>query len=180
MYEIRWHGRGGQGCFTVARLLGMAASVFDGMHSLAFPSFGPERRGAPVLGFTRISEEPIYDRSMVDHCDYIVVLDETLMGPAVVSGIKDEGVLLINTKDPSPYRSLTDKKMISIDATSLAIEVLGRPITNTAMLGALVAESDVVTLHAVKDAVMQGMKPSIADKNCHVIEKAFQAIRRGQ
>jgi len=177
MYEIRWHGRGGQGSFTVARLLGMAASVFEGRYSLAFPSFGPERRGAPVLGFTRVSDEPITDRSTVDECDYVVVLDETLIGPAVVSGIKEDGVLLVNTKDPSPYREMTDKKIVSFDATSLAIEILGRPVTNTAMLGALVAESGVVSLDAVKDAVMQGMKPSIAGKNCQVIEMAYKALK---
>lgn len=177
MYEVRWHGRGGQGGFTVARLLGMAASVFEGKHSLAFPSFGPERRGAPVLGFTRISEEPITDRSMVDQCDYVVVLDETLMGPNVLSGIKENGVVLVNTKDPSRYREMTDKKIVAMDATSLAIDILGRPITNTAMLGALLAVSGVVTLSSVQDAIKQGMKASIAGKNCEVVEKAYQMVK---
>lgn len=177
MHEVRWHGRGGQGGFTVARLLGMAASVFEGKYSLAFPSFGPERRGAPVLGFTRISDTRITDRSMVDQCDYVVVLDETLVGHAVLNGIRKNGVVLINTKDPEQYRKMTDNKIVAIDATSLAIEVLGRPITNTAMLGALLAVSDVVSIASVKDAIKQTMGASIAGKNCSVVEKAYEMTK---
>lgn len=177
MYEIRWHGRGGQGGFTAARLLGMAASVFEGKYSLAFPSFGPERRGAPVLGFTRISEEIITDRSMVDECDYVVVLDETLIGPAVLSGLKDNAVILVNTCDPEQYRHMTDRKIIAFDATDLAMEILGRPITNTAMLGALLAVSEVVSLASAREAISSGMKPSIAEKNCVIVEKAYELVK---
>ena len=79
MKEIRWHGRGGQGGFTVSRLLGIAAGMFENKHALAFPSFGPERRGAPVLAFTKIDDSKIHDRSEVNQCDYVVVMDETLV-----------------------------------------------------------------------------------------------------
>ena len=177
MHEIRWHGRGGQGGFTVARLLGMAASVFEGKFSLAFPSFGPERRGAPVLGFTRISETRITDRSMMDQCDYVVVLDETLMGPTVLKGVRENGVVLLNTQVPEKYRAMTDRKIVDIDATSLAIEILGRPITNTAMLGALLAVSGVVSLFSVKEAIKQGMQASIAERNCAVVERAYEMVK---
>jgi len=177
MYEIRWHGRGGQGCFTVARLLGMAASVFEGKYSLAFPSFGPERRGAPVLGFTRISDMPITDRSMVDMCDYVVVLDETLIGPQVLGGIKDGGVLVVNTKDPGRYARAAGRKVEGIDATSLAMEMLGRPITNTAMLGALVAVSGVVSITSVKEALRNSMSGPLAVKNCDLVEKACLSMK---
>ena len=177
MHEIRWHGRGGQGSFTVARLLGMAASVFEGKFSLAFPSFGPERRGAPVLGFTRISDTRITDRSMMDRCDFAVVLDETLMGPSVLNGIRENGVVLVNTKDPQKYRAMTDRRVVDIDATSLAIETLGKPITNTAMLGALLAVSGVVSLSAVKDEIRQAMPASIAGKNCTVVERAYGMVK---
>ena len=177
MHEIRWHGRGGQGSFTVARLLGMAASVFEGKFSLAFPSFGPERRGAPVLGFTRISDTRITDRSMMDRCDFAVVLDETLMGPSVLNGIRENGVVLVNTKDPQKYRAMTDRRVVDIDATSLAIETLGRPITNTAMLGALLAVSGVVSLSAVKAAIRQAMPASIAEKNCTVVARAYGMVK---
>lgn len=177
MYEVRWHGRGGQGGFTAARLLGMAASVYEGKYSLAFPSFGPERRGAPVLGFTRISDEKITDRSQVDECDYVVFLDETLVGEATLKGLKDNAFILVNTADPEKYSSMTDKKIIGLDATSLSLEVLGRPITNTAMLGALVAISGMVSLEALKKAIQEGMKPSIAEKNCTIVEKAFNMMK---
>ncbi len=177
MHEIRWHGRGGQGGFTVARLLGMAASVFEGKFSVAFPTFGPDRRGSAVLGFTRISETRITDRSMMDQCDYVVVLDETLMGPAVLKGVRENGVVLLNTKVPEKYRALTDRKIVDIDATSLAIEILGRPITNTAMLGALLAVSGVVSLFSVKEAIKQGMQASIAERNCAVVERAYEMVK---
>jgi len=174
MFEIRWHGRGGQGCFTVARLLGMAASVHEGKYSLAFPSFGPERRGAPVLGFTRISVTPITDRSMVDQCDYVVILDETLVGPSSLAGIRNGGVLVINTKVPDSYVPMTNRLIVGIDATSIAMDVLGRPITNTAMLGALVAVSGVVSLSSVQKALRQSMDPSMAEKNCTLVAKAYE------
>ncbi len=77
MIEVKWHGRGGQGGFTAARFLGLSAALFENKYTLAFPSFGPERRGAPVLGFTKIDTSPIRDRSAVRTCDYVVVLDET-------------------------------------------------------------------------------------------------------
>ena len=83
MTEIRWHGRGGLGAFTAARLLGCAVSLFEGKYALAFPSFGPERRGAPVFAFTRIDDKAITDRSEVVSCDCAVVLDDTLFGDPV-------------------------------------------------------------------------------------------------
>jgi pyruvate ferredoxin oxidoreductase gamma subunit len=99
LIEVRWHARGGQGGFTAARLLGLAASVFEDNYAQAFPSFGPERRGAPVLGFTRIDDKPIDDHSQVYECDYVVVLDETLMKVVDVKrGLRDGGMLLINTE----------------------------------------------------------------------------------
>jgi pyruvate ferredoxin oxidoreductase gamma subunit len=177
LHEIRWHGRGGQGGFTVARLLGMAASVFEGKYSLAFPSFGPERRGAPVLGFTRICDDPITDRSMMDQCDYAVFLDETLIGPGTLGGIREEGVILVNSVNPEQYSKMTDRKIVAFDATTLALEILGRPITNTSMLGALVAVSGVVSLDSVKEAIRQGMNPSLVEKNCVVVEKACGMVR---
>lgn len=177
MIEIRWHGRGGQGSFTVARLLGMAASVHGGKYAQAFPSFGPERRGAPVLGFTRIDEEKITDRSEVDECDYVVVLDETLWGPAVLSGLKEETVIIINTDNPSKYNGLVENKVVTLDATSLAFDILGRPITNTAMMGALIAVSEMTSLEDCQCAIKDSMKAKIADKNVILIEKAYEMVK---
>ncbi|MBN2899344.1 MAG: 2-oxoacid:acceptor oxidoreductase family protein [Clostridia bacterium] len=177
MVEVRWHGRGGQGSFTIARLLGMAASVYGGQFAQAFPSFGPERRGAPVLGFTRIDSKKILDRSEVDSCDYVVVLDETLWGPAVVSGLKKDTVIIINTAVPEQYREQVDNPVVAIDATSLAIEYLGRPITNTAMLGALVAVGDFVSLEHCKEAIAESMKASVGEKNIKLIEAAYKVVK---
>jgi len=177
MVEIRWHGRGGQGGFTAARILGTAASVYNGKYAQAFPSFGPERRGAPVLGFTRIDDKKIADRSEVNICDYAIVLDETLMGPAVTNGLKEDSVILVNTSDAEKYKQMTNNKIIAIDATSLALEILGRPITNTAMMGALIAVSGVVDIEAAKKAIESNMKPSIAEKNKIIIEKAYKITK---
>lgn len=176
MIEVRWHGRGGQGSFTIARLLGMAASVYGGKYAQAFPSFGPERRGAPVLGFTRIDEEKITDRSEVDACDYVVVLDETLWGDSVLSALKENTVIIINTDTPEKYKDV-DQKIITLDATSLALEYLGRPITNTAMMGALIAVGGFISTDHCKEAIHASLKTSVAKKNCLLFEKAYELIK---
>lgn len=177
MKEIRWHGRGGQGGFTASRLLGIAAGMFQKKHALAFPSFGPERRGAPVLAFTKIDDSKIYDRSEVVACDYVVVMDETLITPNIIKGVKDTGVFVINTCHPERYDVLKDFKVIAIDATSLALEVLGRPITNTAMYGALVAASKVVSLEAAIESIRHEMKPVLVEKNIEIVKRAFEQIK---
>ena len=124
MKDIRWHGRGGQGSFTGAKLLGVAASIYDNRFAQAFPSFGPERRGAPVLGFNRIADEKIVDRSEIDQCDYIVVLDDTLWNDNYLDDLKDGALVLINTEKEYDY----DKRIMTIDGTKLALEILGLPI----------------------------------------------------
>ena len=178
MIEVRWHGRGGQGCWTAARLLGLAAAQFEGKHALSFPSFGPERRGAPVLGFTRISDEKIRDRSEVCACDYIVVLDETLIGEDTAAGLKENGIVVINTTSPETYKTYFPLgKLVSIDATALALDMLGRPITNTAMLGALVAVSDIVKIDSVNSAIRQDMKTQIQEKNIQVVKAACESVK---
>ncbi len=177
MKEIRWHGRGGQGSFTVARLLGKAAALFENKHALAFPSFGPERRGAPVLGFTKIDTKKITDRSEVQQCDYVVVLDESLVGPGMVKGLKDGASIILNSAHPQKHDLLNGHKVVALDATSLALEILKRPITNTAMLGALIAHSEIVSLDAAIEAVKNELKPSIVDKNIEVIKQAYQKVK---
>ena len=178
MIEVRWHGRGGQGCWTGARLLGLAAAQFEGKHALSFPSFGPERRGAPVLGFTRISEQKIHDRSEVRSCDYVVVLDETLIGAHTGAGLKANGTAVINTLSAEQYESyFPGARVASIDATSIALEILGRPITNTSMLGALLAVSDIVSLESAQFAIREEMNASIQDKNIQVVKTAYNALR---
>lgn len=177
MIEVRWHGRGGQGCFTAARLLGISASVFEGKYSLAFPSFGPERRGAPVSGFTRIDHKKITDRSEVKECDYVVVLDETLVNKNTAAGLKPGGSVLINTKDPGRYEKLLGCSVRAIDATSIALDILKRPITNTAMLGALVAASEIVSLESAIKGVEAEMGDKKASKNIEVLKKSYETVK---
>lgn len=173
MKEIRWHGRGGQGGFTASRLLGIAAGMFQDKHALAFPSFGPERRGAPVLAFTKIDDQKIHDRSEVNTCDYVVVMDETLINPTMLKGIKDETVFIINSKNPDRYEILKNHKVLAVDATGIAMDILGRPITNTAMYGALVAISGLVSLESALDSIRHEMKPSLIDKNIEIVNRAY-------
>lgn len=177
MIEIRWHGRGGQGSFTAARILGSAASVHGGKHAMAFPSFGPERRGAPVLGFTKISENKITDRSEVLSPDYVIVLDESLWGPAVTKGLKEDSVVIVNTREPEKYKSRISQKLVAVDATTLALEVLGLPITNTAMMGAFLAVSSEVSLDDAKRAIADNLKPKVAEKNQVLIEKVYRMVK---
>lgn len=177
MIEVRWHGRGGQGSFTVARLLGAIAALYENKHALAFPSFGPERRGAPVLGFTKIDHKKINDRSEVELCDYVIVLDETLVTDSTFKGIKDNGIIIINTKTPNKYQQMTSLKVVAIDATTLALKVLKRPITNTAMLGALIATTDLVSLDSAIKGIQSELKPSIVDKNISVVKEAYTIVK---
>jgi pyruvate ferredoxin oxidoreductase gamma subunit len=171
MYEIRWHGRGGQGSFTGAKLLGTAAAIHDDRFSQAFPSFGPERRGAPVLGFNRISDKPVHDRSEIEQCDAIIILDDTLWHDGYLNDLKENARVLINST-----RSYEDKRIFAIDASALAQKLLGRPITNTAMLGVFAAwGKDMVTKEACMLAIASSMKTAIADKNIKLFNAAYAA-----
>ena len=187
MKEIRWHGRGGNGAFTAAKLLGHAASVYGNKYAQAFPSFGPERRGAPVRGFTRIDDEVIRDHSQVYTCDAVFVLDETLCEVGgVFEGLKDDTVLVMNTtKTPEEvkeaYASMSDElakiKVYTLDATQMALDILGRPIVNTILLGAGIAATGIVELEDVLKAVDDMMGGGLAKKNKAAVEAAYKAIK---
>ena len=185
MKEIRWHGRGGNGGFTAARLLGHAAALHGGMYAQAFPSFGPERRGAPVLGFTRISEDVITDHSKVYECDCVIVLDETLIDTVnVLEGIKESCAVVINSrKTIEEFRKYPgfDKveHLFLIDATSLALQELGANIVNTIMLGAAVGATDFVKIEAVEAAIDESMAPALREKNKKVVRMAYEQIKGG-
>lgn len=180
MIEIRWHGRGGQGAFTAARLLGEAVSIYEGKYAQAFPSFGPERRGAPVLSFTRISDESIFDHSQVEECDYVVVLDETLYGPAVKNGLKKDGLLIINTAKDASHFGKNEFKVITIDATAMALEIIKKPITNVPMLGALAALSDIASIESINKAIDNQLSPKIREKNKKLLLEAFNSAKGGK
>lgn len=180
MIEIRWHGKGGQGAFTASRILGASASLFEGKFSLAFPSFGPERRGAPVQAFTKIDEKKITDRSEIRNPDYIVILDETLAKLEMISDIKENGQVIINTSRPEKYASWQENgrriEFVFFDATALALEVLKKPITNTAMLGAIVAASGAISLESAVKGLETVMARSILTANIEVLKRAYSSV----
>lgn len=179
MIEIRWHGRGGQGAFTAARLLGNAV-VYDGKNAQAFPSFGPERRGAPVLAFTRIDREVICDRSDVAQCDCAVVLDETLMGEAVKSGLRQGATVIINTvknADQFDFSHCQGCRVITVDATGLALKILGRPITNVPMLGALAAVMELTEMDSMDRAIDTQLPKKVREKNKVLLKETYQAVK---
>ena len=156
MIEVLWHGRGGQGAFTAARLLGAAASLDDKRHALAFPSFGPERRGAPMRAFTKIDTVQIGDRSAVSKADFVIYLDGTLLAPGWERELKPGGICLVNTAE-----ALDDPRLLAIDADGLATELLGRPIPNTVFLGALAQLADAWTARA-----WRRLSASTCPQNC--------------
>jgi pyruvate ferredoxin oxidoreductase gamma subunit len=177
LIEIRWHGRGGQGAVTSAELLAQAA-ISEGKHAHAFPSFGPERRGAPVLAFVRISsQEPIRVRAEITEPDVVVVLDPGLLGIVnVTSGLKENGLLLINTKrsfDDIAAQFKTKCRLAKVDATKIAREILGVPITNTTMVGALLKATEVVKLESVVEP-LKGRFGRLAERNISSMKRAYE------
>lgn len=174
MTEIVWHGRGGQGAFTAARLLGAAYTMRgDDRYALAFPSFGPERRGAPIRAFTKLDNKPIGDRSEVEKGDYSIFLDDTLFAEAAFSELKPEGKILLNTK-----RSPADSRVIAIDGDTLAAEVLKLPITNTIMLGTFAATFRDITLAEIVEAIRQYMPEKLHKKNIAAVTAAAETAAR--
>lgn len=167
MLEIIFLGRGGQGAFTSSRILGAAASLYEGKHGLSFPSFGPERRGAPVFAYTKISDVPIRDRSQSTKSDYIVILDESLYSEDLLLRLKENGKVIINSVNPLNYGS---EKILTFGATEIATEFLGSPITNTAMLAVLVCHTQIVSLSSVIKAINGDLSPKIAVKNQKLVE----------
>jgi pyruvate ferredoxin oxidoreductase gamma subunit len=153
MHELRFHGRGGQGAVTSAEVLALSA-IGEGLSAQAFPSFGPERRGAPVIAFARVADRAIRIRSAVVSPSVVVVLDPSLLRLVkVADGLRPDGVLVVNTRHGADVvRALTgfSGRVVTLDANRIAREEIGRVITNTAMLGALLAEIPLVEPEAIE------------------------------
>ena len=150
MIEVLWHGRGGQGAFTAARLLGAAASLDDKRYALAFPSFGPERRGAPMRAFTKIDTVQIGDRSAVSKADFVIYLDGTLLAPDWERELKPGGICLVNTADASD-----DPRLLAIDADGLDRE-------------------------SVEEAIRQYMPAKLHEANIKVVERAIALVQQAE
>jgi pyruvate ferredoxin oxidoreductase gamma subunit len=176
LIEIRWHGRGGQGAVTSAELLAKAA-IDEGKFAQAFPAFGPERRGAPVVAFDRIdSEKPIRVRAEIREPDVVIVLDPTLLSVVkVTAGLKPGGILIINTsKDFTAIEKDFggNWKLALVDANTIARELLGVVIVNTTMLGALLKADPVVKMEYLIEPLKERFE-RLADKNISVVKRAF-------
>ncbi len=174
MKEIRIHGRGGQGSVTAAELLAIAAFE-DGLYSQAFPSFGVERRGAPVMAFVRLSDHTIRLRSQVYDPDYVIVQDATLIETVdVASGLKADGMIIINTEHkPEDLHLETEAVVRTIDATRIALDIIGKPIMNTVMLGAFAGASGEVTVDSIKHAVQDRFPGKVGEKNAEAVQSAY-------
>jgi len=181
MVEIRWHGRGGQGAKTASLLLADAAFSI-GKYVQGFPEYGPERMGAPITAFNRISDERSSLHSNIYEPDYVVVVDPTLLSAvSVTSGLKKDGAVIINSnKDPEEFRPLLEGfegKVYTIDAGVIAEQEIGRNIPNTPMLGAVVKISGVIPEDKFLEDMEQSLKDTFASKP-HVIEGNMKAIKR--
>ncbi len=179
-YEIRWHGRGGQGAVTAAMILANAA-IYEGKYAQAFPEFGAERRGAPVKAYTRVSDEPIRTRAPILEPDVVVVLDPSLPSNLYLTGLKPGGVILANTKrSPSEFAEAAgirgDYKIYTVDATRIALETLGLPIVNTAMVGALVRVLPIVSMDSVEKAILETFPGKVGERNVKAARKAYESV----
>lgn len=175
--EIRFHGRGGQGAVTAAMILSVAGFE-DGKYTQAFPRFGVERRGAPVEAFTRLSDAFIQRKSMVYEPDYIVVLDSTLFSAIdVTSGIKDDGVIIVNTNKEPKELGIENHKVYTLDVSHEAMEILGRDIVNTAMLGAFSAFTGEVSIGGIVKGIEDQFSGPLCEKNKKLVEQVYERAK---
>lgn len=176
MYEIRIHGRGGQGAVTAVNILAKAA-YYCGLWPRAFPLYGPERRGAPVAAYLRLDHQPVRLKCLIDQPDLVAVIDPKLAGsPSMLSGLKEGGILLLNSAEPSLAPKLTGpvSRLATVNATQIAKEILGRPITNTVMLGAFARVYEPITLEAVLQAIKETFSGQTGEINARAAEIAYQ------
>jgi pyruvate ferredoxin oxidoreductase gamma subunit len=176
LLEVRWHGRGGMGAVTSAELVARAA-ISEGKYAQSFPSFGPERRGAPVVAFLRISDEFIRTRTAVHEPDVVVVLDPGLLRAVdVTSGLKAHGTIIVNSrKSPAELKADFGYKwpVATVNATGIAAEAIGLPITNTAMIGALLKATEAVKADSLIEQLQERFGAR-AKGNIEAMNRAYQ------
>jgi len=181
--EIRIHGRGGQGGVTAAEMLARAAFK-EGKWVQAIPFFGAERRGAPVKAFVRLADKPILVRSQVYNPDYVVVLDPALLEIVDISeGLKDNGIIIINTRKHPKEVSFKGHRVAAVDATGIALElqllVAGLPVLNTPMLGAFAKATGEVKLESVLEVIRQEWSGAAGEKNAKAALLAYERLVKG-
>ncbi len=183
--EIRWHGRGGQGAKTAATLVAEVA-LNEGKYSQGFPEYGPERMGAPIRGYTRISEEPIRLHCPIAHPDVVVVLDATLLVTQnVAEGIGEDGAIIVNTPEsPAAIRErlgIDHGRIYTVNATQIAIEEIGRPIPNTPMIGALIKVGAFLQLETVYKDIEKKFLKKLGERgvqgNINAVKRAYEEVQ---
>lgn len=185
MFSTRIHGRGGQGVVTAAELLSVAA-FHDGKHAQAFPSFGSERTGAPVVSFIRIAERPIRLREPILNPDALIIQDATLLHQVnVFSGVRDEAYILINSARPWSELGLDEfvsnrhpRRHLTVPATDYAMTHIRRPLPNAALLGGFAAETQVVAFESVVKAIQGHFKGVVAEANVAAAQDAYDYVIR--
>ncbi len=179
MIQMRWHSRGGQGAKTAADFFTQVA-IAEGKYSQAFPEYGPERSGAPMRSYTRLSSNPIKLHSAVYAPNVLIIVDPTLFGPVnLLEGLTHDGVIIINThftpEEARKQYAIQGYRVYTVDATRISLDELGRPIPNMPMVGALVKATALVQL----DNVIEGLRRSFSGKfGKEVVEKNIRAINR--
>jgi pyruvate ferredoxin oxidoreductase gamma subunit len=184
--EIRWHGRGGQGAKTASQLLAEATSA-AGMYVQGFPEYGPERMGAPVLAFNRCSDEPISLHCHVTEPDVVMVLDPTLLGPAVAAGLTNKSIVIVNANlPPAEVRARLGFKggrVYTVDASQIATDTIGRDIPNTPLIGALIRVAGLLPYEEFMSVMRAQLedkfrsKPGVIKGNLAAIERAYQEVK---
>jgi pyruvate ferredoxin oxidoreductase gamma subunit len=187
LVEIRWHGRGGQGAKTAALLFADAA-LDEGLYIQAFPEYGPERMGAPVQSFDRLSKKPITIHAGVTSPQVVVVLDPTLIGKVdVTQGLPDDGIIIVNTSETAREMrkklGLTKGKVYTVDASLISKETIGRAIPNTPMMGALVKVTGLIDFARMLEDNREKLtakfknKPEVIEGNIKSIQRAYQEVK---
>lgn len=185
LIELRWHGRGGQGAKTAALLLADAV-ITEGRYGQAFPDYGPERTGAPMRGFTRISDQPIRIHSAVQNPNVVIVLDQTLLDAVnIVEGTDEDSIIIINTPEtPQKIREklkLNGRKIFTLNANQIAQKVIGRPIPNTVMLGALIKATGLMKMETLLSGLQKKFSHKfsklVIDKNIEAVKRAYEEVR---
>ena len=178
MKEIRWHGRGGQGAVIAARTLA-SALVREGKFSMAFPKFGPERRGAPVTSFNRFDDKVIREKTQIYHPECLIVIDPQLMRHVdVCEGIKPGCILVLDTAETTIERYHKNLDVIgTVNATRIGLEELERRITNTSMLGAFARTTGWVKLESIRDSLEEYFTGELLKKNIRCVERGYEETR---
>lgn len=187
-FEVRWHGRAGQGVVTAAVTLADVLSSEKGKYVQAFPEFGAEKRGAPILAFNRISNKPIRSHSQVYYPDIVVVTDPSLLGLVnVADGAKEDAIFIMNTTFEIPLirkkLSLGERKIYALDAYTIAADELGKAIPNVPMVAALVKVTQVMDFKKLKErlrtSLAKKLRPEVVEKNLRTIDRAFKEVKEG-